>query len=359
MKRYSHCSLLEYNTFGIDQQCDELLVYENQEDAVALVKDLLGHGSSVPLLILGGGSNLLLTKDFEGKVVTADKRFEVEVGTRDEEPDNVYLRCWAGTCFDEVVAYAVDHGYYGIENLSLIPGECGASAVQNIGAYGVEAKDVIVEMEAVSLESGEVVRIAAEDCHYAYRQSRFKQEWRDKYLILYVTYRLSRTFHPHLDYGNIRKVLEDKHISEQQLTGKALREAIIKIREAKLPNPEVLGNAGSFFMNPMVDEVTLNVLKAKFPDIRYFEVNEPASGADVLSGVTGTTKYKIPAGWMIDQCGWKGRTLGRAGVYEKQALVLVNRGGAKGMEIVELMKQIQADVFNRYGLRILPEVNIK
>ncbi len=359
MKRYTQCSLLPYNTFGIDQKCEELVVYENAADAVALAAEIRAAGPASPLLILGGGSNLLLTRDLEGRVVTAEKRFEVSARETPGDDRSVELRCWAGTCFDEVVAYAVEQGYHGLENLSLIPGECGASAVQNIGAYGVEAKDFITEIEAVSLATGEVVRIPASECRYGYRQSRFKQEWRDQYLILYVTYRLSREFRPHLDYGNIRKVLEEKQIPVGQLTAKQLREAIIEIREAKLPNPEEIGNAGSFFMNPMVDRATLERLKERFPDIRYFEVGEPGVGQGSAALSQDTIRYKIPAGWMIDQCGWKGRSLGRAGVYEKQALVLVNCGGATGAEIVRLMKQIQADVFARFGLEIHPEVNIR
>jgi UDP-N-acetylmuramate dehydrogenase len=359
MKRYNHCSLLKFNTFGIDQQCDELWVYENEADAVALANDHRYGGAPSALLILGGGSNLLLTQDFKGRVVTADKRFEVKEMPDPDDAGAVCLRCWAGTCFDELVGYAVDRGYYGLENLSLIPGECGASAVQNIGAYGVEAKDVIVEIEAVSLETGETVTIKAEDCDYGYRHSRFKQEWRDRFLILYVTYRLSRVFRPNLNYGNIRKVLADKQVSEDRLTAKTLRETIIEIRREKLPDPEEIGNAGSFFMNPMVDRKTLDELTARFPDIRYFEVTETAGGQQAGGTEADGVRYKIPAGWMIDRCGWKGRTMGRAGVYDKQALVLVNRGGATGKEIVQLMERIQADVYARFGLHIHPEVNIR
>lgn len=357
MKRYKDFSLLHHNTFGIDQRCHELAVYENVDDAVTLSEQL--SGKAVPLLILGGGSNLLLTHDVEGMVVTADKRFEVVVTATDESRGTVDLRCWAGTNFDEVVAYCVEHGYHGMENLSLIPGECGASAVQNIGAYGVEAKDVLARIEAVELATGNTVTINAADCNYSYRQSRFKQEWRDQYLITYVTYRLSTTFTPHLDYGNIRKVLEERGIGADRLTASQLRDAIIDIRQQKLPDPVKIGNAGSFFMNPMVDRATLDRLKAQFPDIRYFEVTVPAPSTAEDQPMQQKTQYKIPAAWLIDQCGWKGRTLGRAGVYEKQALVLVNRGGATGQEVVNLMQAIQHDVLERFGLHIYPEVNIK
>ena len=335
-------SLLHDNTFNIDQKCDEYIVYENEYDAVLIAKDL-----QAPFLLLGGGSNLLLTQDFRGKVITPAKRFDISVVLQ-QGSNEPCLRCWAGTTFDDVVDYAVRHGYHGLENLSLIPGECGASAVQNIGAYGAEIKDVLTEIEAVEIGSGKVVTIHASDCGYSYRQSKFKHEWKNKYLILYVTYQLSRAFRPELDYGNVRKQLEAKGITESQLTGENLRETIVEIREAKLPDPMVLGNAGSFFMNPIVDAATFAKLKTEHADLRFFEMPQ----AD------GTMKYKIPAGWMIDQCGWKGRSLGKVGVYEKQALILVNHGGAKGEDVVNLMHAVQHDVKEKFGLDIKPEVNI-
>ncbi len=340
MKIYEDYSLLHENTFGIDQKCDRLMVYDNTDDAVAIAR----KGIAYPLLILGGGSNLLLTHDFHGTVVTPARRFEAEVLTHGEGDDTTLLRCWAGTTFDEVVDYAVGHGWHGLENLSLIPGQCGAAAVQNIGAYGAEIKDVLVDIEAVELATGKVVAIAAADCDYSYRHSRFKAEWKERYLITYVTFRLSATFRPRLDYGNIRQVLAERHIAEDELTARQLRDAVIDIRRAKLPDPAEMGNAGSFFMNPVVDKGTFEALRSRFPDLRFFEHGD---------------QYKIPAGWMIEQCGWKGRSLGRAGVHDKQALVLVNRGGATGAEVVALMQAIQRDVLARYGLHIQPEVNIR
>lgn len=334
-------SLLHANTFGIDQKCDEYIVYDNAHDAVAIAVDLNAH-RDMPFLLVGGGSNLLLTRDFHGKVVTPAKRFDISVVLQygSNEPA---LRCWAGTTFDDVVDYAVRHGYHGLENLSLIPGECGASAVQNIGAYGAEIKDVLTEIEAVEIATGRVVTIKAADCQYGYRESKFKHEWKDRYIILYVTFQLSRTFSPKLDYGNIRKVLEDHDIKEETLTAEELRDTIIEIRQEKLPDPAVTGNAGSFFMNPVVDEATFRSMLAEHPNLRYFETDGG---------------YKIPAGWMIDQCGWKGRSLGRAGVHDKQALVLVNRGGASGEEVVDLVHAIQKDVKEKFGLELRPEVNI-
>ena len=345
MKTAEHYSLLHHNTFGIDQLCDAFVEWESEGDAMAVARQL--RDSHKPYLLLGGGSNLLLTDDFHGTVVTPARRFDLSVIMSYD--DNVpSLRCWAGTTFDDVVDYAVRHGYYGLENLSLIPGECGASAVQNIGAYGAEVKDVISEVEAIEISTGRRVVFKGSDCGYSYRQSRFKHEWKDQYLITYVTYRLSRQFKPELDYGNIRSRLEQLGIDEAKLTAAQLRDIIIDIRRQKLPDPEVTGNAGSFFMNPIVDAATFQQLKAAHPNLHYFEV----SGAD------GQPAYKIPAGWMIDQCGWKGRSLGRAGVYDKQALILVNRGGATGQEVVDLMHAIQHDVKETFGLDLKPEVNI-
>ncbi len=340
MQTFSNASLLERNTFGIDQKCAELMVYQNEADAVAIARD--HRLRSTPFLLLGGGSNLLLTSDFPGIVVTPEKRFDVNV--EQEDAHEAVLRCWAGTTFDDVVAFAVAHGWYGMENLSLIPGECGASAVQNIGAYGAEAKDIIVDIEAVELETGRRKIIKADDCGYSYRQSKFKNEWKDKYIILSVSYRLSKTFAPDLEYGNIRSEIVSRGMNADNLTAPELRDVIIDIRRAKLPDPKVTGNAGSFFMNPIVDKTTFEHLKTTEPKLRYFEM--------------GNGQYKIPAGWMIEQCGWKGKSMGKAGVHDKQALVIINRGGAKGKDIVALMQAIQANVWQRFGIELHPEVNV-
>ena len=222
----------------------------------------------------------------------------------------------------------------------------GASAVQNIGAYGVEAKDYIERIEAVEIATSRVVTIPAEHCGYGYRQSKFKQEWKNRYLITHVTYRLSTDFQPHLDYGNIREALRQAYGADDvsALTAQQLRDAIIGIRNAKLPDPKVMGNAGSFFMNPIVNRGKYEQLAALYPGMPHYEVDKD--------------HVKIPAGWMIDQCGWKGKALGRAGVHDKQALVLVNLGGATGDEIVRLCQAIQKDVEAKFGIVIHPEVNI-
>lgn len=334
-------NLLKHNTFGIDAKCRRFLEYASTDEAVQLVGMLTE--ADRPLLIIGQGSNLLLTGDYQGTVITPQNRFEAEILTQPSASGQVLLRCWAGTTFDDVVEFAVTHGLYGAENLSLIPGEVGASAVQNIGAYGAEACDIIHHVEAVEITTGRVLTFRNADCAYSYRQSRFKREWKDRFLITHVTYQLSRTFAPRLDYGNIRARLAEKQISHP--TARELRETIIEIRRAKLPDPEKEGNAGSFFMNPVVSRAKYEELEARFPGLPHYTVD-----AD---------HEKIPAGWMIDQCGWKGRSLGRAGVHDRQALVLVNRGGATGQEIVQLCEAVRRDVFSKFGIEIHPEVNIR
>lgn len=334
MKDIRDYSLLRHNTFGIEARCSRFLEFSSIEEAQQVARIL--SSSDAPFIIIGGGSNLLLTKDFDGIVVHSAIRGIERVG-------DCRLRCGSGERWDDVVAYCVDHGMWGAENLSLIPGDVGASAVQNIGAYGAEAKDLIETIEAVEIATAKVVTISAAECHYAYRQSRFKGEWKDRFLITHVTYRLNvGDFEPHTEYGNIMGELQRQGISNP--TAKQLRETIIDIRRQKLPDPDVLGNAGSFFMNPVVDKEKYESLAAQYPGMPHYSLPDG--------------KEKIPAGWMIDQCGWKGRNLGRAGVHDKQALVLVNRGGATGQEVVSLCEAIRKDVLEKFGITIYPEVNI-
>ncbi len=332
MKDLCNYSLLAHNTFGIDARCSRFLEYETTEEAQQVAQVLAS--SDTPYIIIGCGSNLLLTRDFEGIVVHSVLKGCSFQGTQ--------MVCGSGVVFDEAVAMSLDHGCYGMENLSLIPGDVGASAVQNIGAYGVEVKDVIVEVEAVEIATGRLCTFTNADCQYGYRDSRFKHEWKNRYLITHVTYQLSADFQPHLDYGNIRAELERCGIAEP--TAQQLRQVIIDIRRAKLPDPEEIGNAGSFFMNPIVSREKYEALSAEYPGMPHYTVD--------------AMYEKIPAGWMIDQCGWKGRSLGRAGVHDRQALVLVNRGGATGQEVVDLCNAIRRDVRETFGIDIHPEVNI-
>ena len=324
-------SLLAHNTFGIDAKCGRFVEYSTVEEACKIACMLVE-----PYLLIGAGSNLLLTQDFDGTVVHSSIK-----GV--EPQQNSRIRCGSGEIWDEVVAWCVDHGYYGAENLSLIPGEVGASAVQNIGAYGAEVKDLIVSVEAVEIGTGKLCVFSREECQYGYRDSRFKHEWKNRYLITHVVYQLTNDDSKKTtEYGNIRSELERRGIEHP--TAAELREVVIAIRESKLPDPKEMGNAGSFFMNPVVSREKFEALLAQYPDMPHYYID-----AD---------HEKIPAGWMIDQCGWKGRSLGRAGVHDKQALVLVNRGGATGADIVALCQQIQHDVREKFGIDIHPEVNI-
>ena len=332
MKDFKNYSLKEHNTFGIDAKCSRFLEFENGDEAVEVAGIL--RASNNPYIIIGSGSNLLLTRDFEGIVVhSAIKGIEQQADL---------VRCGSGEVWDDVVAWSIGQGLFGAENLSLIPGDVGASAVQNIGAYGAEVKDLITQVEAVEIATGRLCTFTNEDCQYGYRDSRFKHDWKNRYLVLRVTYQLSDEFRPKLDYGNIRAELERKGIAEP--TAWQLRQTIIDIRREKLPDPDVTGNAGSFFMNPVVSREKYESLAAQYAGMPHYTID-----AD---------HEKIPAGWLIDQCGWKGRALGRAGVHSRQALVLVNLGGATGSEIVTLCEQIRHDVRERFGIDIHPEVNI-
>ena len=332
MKDLRDYSLLAHNTFGIDARCSRFLEYETAVEARQVAKIL--RDTSLPYIIIGGGSNLLLTRDFPGIVVhSAVKGWDI-AGCR--------MACGSGETWDDIVDISLQNGLYGAENLSLIPGDVGASAVQNIGAYGVEAKDFIREFHAVEIATGRLCIIDRDDCQYGYRQSRFKQEWKNRFLITKVIYEFSNVFQPRLDYGNIRSELELRGIVEP--TPQQLRQVIIDIRNAKLPDPKIQGNAGSFFMNPVVSRQKYEELAAQYPQMPHYTVD--------------TDYEKIPAGWMIEQCGWKGKSLGRAGVHDKQALVLVNLGGATGQEIVDLCESIRKDVSDKFGIDIHPEVNV-
>ena len=332
MRDIANYSLKGHNTFGIEARCRRFLEYSTVDEARDVAAILRETGD--PYIIIGGGSNLLLTRDFEGIVVHS--------ALTGVDIDGCRMTCGSGMEWDRVVALAVEQGLYGAENLSLIPGDVGASAVQNIGAYGVEVKDLIVEVEAIEIASGMLRTFSNADCQYGYRDSRFKHDWKSQYLMTHVTYALQSTFEPKLDYGNIRAELERKGISNP--TAAQLRAVIIDIRNAKLPDPKVMGNAGSFFMNPVVSREKYESLAGQYEGMPHYTID--------------SDHEKIPAGWMIEQCGWKGRSLGRAGVHDKQALVLVNRGGATGAEVVTLCETIRKGVREKFGIDIHPEVNI-
>lgn len=320
------------NTFGLDVEAAVFLEYGSAEELKGLIAD--GCITS-PYLHIGGGSNLLFIGDYEGVILHS--RIEgIEVIEEDEE--KVSVRVGAGVVWDDFVRYCTEHGWYGAENLSLIPGEVGAAAVQNIGAYGVEVKDLISSVETLNMQGVEHI-YRVDECGYSYRNSIFKSSEMKQVFVTYVCFSLGKKEHYTLDYGTIRQELE----KYPKVDLKTLRQVIIDIRESKLPDPKVLGNAGSFFMNPVVSCEVFEALKKVYPQMPFYEM--------------GPGRIKIPAGWMIDQCGWKGKSLGSAAVYDKQALVLVNQGGATGADIVALSDAVRKSVYGKFGIDIHPEVN--
>lgn len=336
MREQENYNLLKFNTFGMDVCCSRFVATEREEE---LADYLSGHSlDPETVLVLGGGSNILFTEDFEGTVVYP-KMTGMTIVNEDE--GSVAVRVGAGEVWDDFVVWAVKCGYGGVENLSLIPGHVGATPVQNPGAYGAEAGDVIERVEALELNTGRKVTMGHSDCCFGYRDSIFKHEWRGQYVVTYVTFRLQK--HPILsvDYGSIRDELSKMG---GEIGVKEVREAVVRIRRAKLPDVSEWPSAGSFFKNPVVEEAIGRQLEKQFPEMPVY----PA----------GEGRMKLSAGWMIDRCGWKGKSLGHAGVYEKQALVLVNKGGATGLEVTQLANAVKKSVFMRFGVWLTPEVMI-
>ena len=334
MKRYENYSLLTYNTFGMDVRAALFFEYDTIEELQSfLLSDDFAHRDRY--IHIGSGSNLLFEGDYKGIVMhSALRTLEVV----EESDAHVLVRVGSGYVWDDFVAYCVEQGWAGVENLSAIPGEVGASAVQNIGAYGVEVRDVIVRVEAMALD-GTVRVFANDECGYGYRDSIFKRELRGQYIVTHVTYRLEKSPTYRLDYGDLRARVE----AGGEPTLAAVRHAVTAIRDSKLPDPHVLGNAGSFFTNPVIPRTHYEALKAQYPNIPSYIIDEE--------------HVKVPAGWLIDSAGWKGRALGRAAVHDRQALVLVNLGGATGEEVMTLAERVCEDIYDKYGIRITPEVN--
>ena len=327
-------NLKEYNTFGISVKAEMFAVFSSIEE----LKQILSFRNNKKLLVLGGGSNLLLTKDFDGLVIKNEiKRFEVIEETASE----VIVESGAGENWHEFVLNCIDKGFGGIENLSLIPGSVGASPMQNIGAYGVEIKDVFESLSAYHIASGEIHYFDKTKCEFGYRESIFKNKVKGEYIILTVTFRLTKNPTINSSYGAINEQL--KVMGIENPTIQELSAAVIAIRQSKLPDPKIIGNAGSFFKNPTVEIALLEQIQKNYPDIP----NYPA-----LNG------KKLAAGWLIEKAGWKGRTLGNYGVHKLQALVLVNYGNCTGQEIFDLSSQIIQDVFEKFGVLLEREVNI-
>lgn len=329
-------SLKKFNTFGIDASARyfaECSTIDQMQEVLTESKFL-----NTRKLILGGGSNLLFTKNFDGIIIKNNLR-GIELINEDE--NFYYVRSAGGEVWHEFVMYCIDHNFAGLENLSLIPGNAGASPMQNIGAYGVEVKDSFYELEAFHMEEKKLRKFNNAECKFGYRESVFKRELKDQFIITSVTYKLSKIPHYNTSYGAIEKELEAMGVKEPSI--QAISKAVCNIRSSKLPDPKVIGNAGSFFKNPVVSTEQFNKLKAEFPEI----VSYPSGDA-----------YKLAAGWMIEQCGWKGKTFGDAGVHKLQALVLVNYGNAKGNEIFDLSQKIMDSVKEKFGVELEREVNI-
>ena len=343
MNIYPNCSLLRYNTFGIQVKADVLVEYENIKELKQALELYHERMEEKPLLHIGGGSNLLFLCDFQGMVLHSLVEGYTVVG---EDGDDVLVRVGAGMTFDDFVSDSIWRGWFGLENLSGIPGQVGASAVQNVGAYGAEVGSLIELVEGVSLSDGSLHSWKGTECGYAYRQSIFKQELARQYAITYVTYRLHRTFRPQLEYGGVRQAMAEAGLNEDSLSAMKLRQVILSIRRKKLPDPAVQGNAGSFFMNPVVTKRKFDSLCKRFPDIPGYK--------------QGKDTFKVPAAWLIEQCGWKGRRWhdSPAAVHDRQPLVLVNKGGASGTEILRLCEDIQLDVKKKFGIKLRHEVNI-
>ncbi len=326
-------SLKPYNTFGIDVNAYEIIEVKSVEELL-----FIPHLSKC--LFIGGGSNILLTKDVTQKVII-NKIEGVE--TINEDEDYIELEVASGENWHELVLYCIENGYGGIENMSLIPGSVGAAPMQNIGAYGTEIKDVLTYVKAVHLDSLTEKRFQNEECKFGYRESIFKKSLKGKYFITEIGLKLTKRNHKlNTSYGDIENWLSEKDIDKPTI--KDVSDAVIAIRRSKLPDPKELGNSGSFFKNPIIHRAHLNMLKMEYPDIKSYPVTD--------------TLVKVPAGWLIETLGWKGRRVGRTGSHRKQALVLVNYGGARGADVHRLAKDIQEDVWAEFQIELEMEVNI-
>lgn len=327
--------LKKYNTFGIDVKARYFSMCPSKDELIQSIN--IHKKEKLPLMVLGGGSNVLFTQHFPGLIIQpALKGIEVV----NENSRVIQLKVGAGEDWDEFVEYCVDKGWGGIENLSLIPGNVGTCPIQNIGAYGVEVKDVITEVETLEMDTLKIHRFKNADCHFGYRDSIFKRALKGKHIIMHVYFRLSKKSNFILDYGNLQNELS--RFDEINLQN--IRKAVIDIRNAKLPKPEITGNAGSFFKNPVVDKKILGQLQLNHPEIPFYSFDDET--------------VKIPAGWLIEKAGWKGKKMGNVGVHEKQALVLINLGHATGNEVVQLAHSIQQSVWEMFGIELEMEVNI-
>lgn len=336
MNIQENVSLKPFNTFGLEASAQ----YFVEVNTVEELKDILQNPDfkNLDKLFLGGGSNLLLTKNYEGLVIKIALKGVEKVF---EDENSVHVKAGAGEVWHQFVMFCVENNYAGIENLSLIPGTVGAAPMQNIGAYGVEIKDVFHELQALNLETLEIEKFNLTDCQFGYRESVFKHSLKGKYVITSVTFHLNKIATFKTAYGDIQKTLAEMNVTA--LSIKAVSDAVISIRKSKLPDPAEIGNSGSFFKNPEIPLEQYKTLIESFPSLPSYPINE--------------TTVKVPAGWLIEQAGWKGFRDGQIGVHTRQALVLVNYGGGNGNEIKKLAKKVQQSVLDKFGIKLSPEVN--
>lgn len=336
MEILNHFSLKNYNTFGIEANAKEFVGVHSVEE----LKTVLFENKAKTKFVLGGGSNMLLTKDIDALVIHIDLKGKKIV---EETKDFVWVESQAGENWHEFVLWTIDKNFGGLENMSLIPGNVGTTPIQNIGAYGTEIKDTFVSCEAISIDNQTMRMFSKEECHFGYRESAFKNDEKDKYIITSVIFKLTKRNHKiNISYGDITLELAKKKITNPTL--KEISNAVIAIRQTKLPDPKELGNSGSFFKNPILLKTDFEKIHQKFPEMKYYEISE--------------IQVKVPAGWLIEQAGFKGKRFGDAGVHKNQALVLVNYSNATGQEILNLSREIQQTVFDTFGIHIEVEVNI-
>ena len=336
MEILTNFSLKKYNTFAIEAKAKQFVAV----CSVTELKTILQEYSNDKKFILGGGSNMLLTKDIDALVIHIDLKGKKIIK---EDTDFVWVESQAGENWHEFVLWTIAQNFGGLENMSLIPGNVGTTPIQNIGAYGTEIKDTFVSCEAMKIETQEIKTFTKPECHFGYRESVFKNEVKNQYIITSVVFKLTKQNHKiNTSYGDITSELTKKNIITPTL--RDVSNAVIAIRQSKLPDPAELGNSGSFFKNPIIGKTDFEKIHQKFPEMKYYEVSE--------------TEVKVPAGWLIEQAGFKGKRFGDAGIHKNQALVLVNYGNATGQEILNISKNIQDTIFETFGIYIEAEVNV-
>ncbi|MBC7642730.1 MAG: UDP-N-acetylmuramate dehydrogenase [Flavobacterium sp.] len=336
MQIQENFSLKKYNTFGIEAKAKEFVAVHSIRD----LEIILIENKFKKKFVLGGGSNMLLTQDIDALVIHINLKGKKIV---DQNDDFVWIESQAGENWHELVLWTINQDFGGLENMSLIPGNVGTTPVQNIGAYGTEIKDTFVSCNAINIQNQEIKTFTNADCNFGYRESVFKNELKEQFIITSVIFKLTRRNHKiNVSYGDIQKELSDKNIELPTLID--VSNAVISIRQSKLPDPKILGNSGSFFKNPILLKSDFEIIQNKFPEMKFYKISD--------------SEVKVPAGWLIEQAGFKGKRFGEAGIHKNQALVLVNYGNATGQEILDISTNIQQTVFERFGIKIEAEVNV-